>query len=68
MENDVITGLKYAIIQGIPERAVAAAKRVVELQIDPVEDFVLSLAFLKLEKDSPRVIYFYRIWFSLPKR
>ena len=48
MENDVITGLKYAIIQGIPERAVAAAKRVVELQIDPVEDFVLSLAFLKL--------------------
>jgi corrinoid protein of di/trimethylamine methyltransferase len=38
-ENELIAELKEAVIQGIPEKAVAAAERVVELQIDPVEAF-----------------------------
>lgn len=39
----VIAELKEAVIQGTPDKAVAAAQRVVELQIDPVEAFELGL-------------------------
>jgi corrinoid protein of di/trimethylamine methyltransferase len=38
-EIDVIAELKEAVIQGIPKKAVDAAKRVVELQMDPVEAY-----------------------------
>jgi corrinoid protein of di/trimethylamine methyltransferase len=43
IENDLIAELKEAVIQGIPEKAVAAAERVVELQMDPVEAFESGL-------------------------
>ena len=36
---DVIAELREAVIEGKPERAVAAAERVVELQIDPVQAY-----------------------------
>ena len=42
-DMDVIAELKEAVVQGKPDKAVAAAQRVVELQIDPIEAFELGL-------------------------
>jgi corrinoid protein of di/trimethylamine methyltransferase len=38
-EKDIIAELKEAVIQGIPEKAVAAAEKVVDLQVDPVHAY-----------------------------
>jgi corrinoid protein of di/trimethylamine methyltransferase len=40
---DVIAELKQAVIEGKPERAVAAAQQIVEQQIDPVEAYEQGL-------------------------
>ena len=42
-DMDVIAELKEAVVQGKPDKAVAAAQRVVELQIDPIEAFGVGL-------------------------
>lgn len=42
-DKDLIAELKEAVIQGKPDKAIAAAQRVVESHLDPVEAFELGL-------------------------